>query len=638
MAELKRSLGFWTVLSISISSIMGTGLFFGAGIGSGYSGNASILAWIILSVVAVYISMYFAELSSMFPRAGGIYEFSRHAYNRFMSFMMGWTAWIVGNLSNSILIVAAIDYLIPQDYGPWTKWAKIAICICLILLLNLIAYFGIEASAFLLIIFAAVSVGVLSIFIIPGAFEIQAKNFSPFFALGFSSIFITMFFLIESFFGWESATYLAEETHEPEKIIPKSIVIGTVIVGVLGVLVSLVSLGIVSWKDLSASQTPLSLVSEKLFGDIGTRIVSIGIFITLIGSAAGGIITMPRLILALARDKLFIAQLSSVHERFKTPYKAIIFQTVVSLLIFSMVFGKYKKLLSLLLPLSLLMYFFVVMSVPILRRKEPNIKRSFKVPFARIGSFALMAFIIILVGSWIYSEGSALGTFKLGLSLIFVGVPIYALLEVYYNPEVTIKLHDSLANLTLLTENILLPKNIRNYALTLLGDIKGKKILEFGCSVGTLTIQLAEAVKPDGIVYATDLSSKDLAITKQRLIKKGYRNVYILHDEHQINRVHPSIPHVDAIASIGMMGYLQDVKKVLREMRDLVPYGAKVVFVDYADFFKVIPNVAWLSDNRQIEKIFREAGFSVFVTRKKGLFWNYVYVYGIKFHEDIPYI
>ena len=120
--------------------------------------------------------------------------------------------------------------------------------------------------------------------------------------------------------------------------------------------------------------------------------------------------------------------------------------------------------------------------------------------------------------------------------------------------------------------------------------------------------------------------------------KRGHKHVTVIHDEHQVNRVHPDVPHVDAIVSIGMMGYMQDVKKILKEMRALLPYGGKIVFVDYADFFKVIPNVAWLAKDATIEQLFREAGFSVFVTRKKGLFWNYVYVYGIKFQEDVPYI
>ncbi len=635
MAELKRALGFWTILSLAIASIMGTGMFFGAAIGSGYSGNASILAWIILSIIAVYISTYFAELVSMYPKAGGVYEFSKHAYNRFFSFLMGWIAWILGNLTTALLVVAAIDYLIPD---PSQFWLKIGISVFLILVLNLIAYFGIEASAFLLVLFAAAAVGVLLSIIFPGIFQISTSNYFPFFTFGVSSIFITIFFISESFFGWESATYLAEETQEPERIIPKAIIIGTIIIGFLGTSVAIVSLGIIPWKVLAASTVPLSIVAESLFGFVGTKATNIGIFVALIGSAAGGIITMPRLILALARDKLFIAQLSDIHERFKTPYKAIIFQTIVSLIVFGMAFGKYRALLSLLLPLGFVMYFFVILSVPILRAKEPTLKRTFKVPFAKLGSAFLIVFIISVMSAWIFLDSNAINTLRLGLSFIFVGIPIYLMLEIYYNPDAIIKINDALAYLTLLTEKIILPKSIRNEVLALLGDVREKKVLEFGCSVGTLTMSLAEAVKPNGRIYATDLSRMDLLITKKRLTKRGHKHVIVVHDEHQINRVHPSIPHVDAIVSIGMMGYLQDVKKVLKEMRDLLPYGGKIVFVDYADFFKLIPNVAWLSNDKVIEKMFRDAGFSVFVTRKKGLFWNYVYVYGIKFHENIPYV
>ncbi len=635
MAELKRVLGFWTILSLSVSSIMGTGLFFGIGIGSGYSGNASLLAWVIISIITLYISMYFAELASMYPKAGGVYEFSRHAYNRFLSFLMGWTAWIVGNLTTALLIVAAIDYLIPDTSK---IWLKIGISILFILLLNMIAYFGVELGASLLVIFAAVSIGVLVAFIFPGFFYIQTSNYSPFFAFGFSSIFITMFFIVEVFFGWESATYLAEETKEPEKIIPRAIILGTLIVGILGILSAFVSLGVINWKILAQSSAPLSVVSETVLGSLGMNLINLGIFITLIGSAASSIITMPRLILALARDKLFIAQFSGIHEKFKTPYKAIIFQTIVSLLIFAMVFGRYSSLLKLLLPLGLVMYFFIILSVLILRYKEPSIKRRFKVPFVKIGSILLMAFIIGVIISWAFYDTSAVNTLKLGFSFILMGVPVYLLLKVYYDPDATIKVNDSLAYLTFWSENIILPQRIREEILSLLGDIKGKNILEFGCSVGTLTVALAEGVKPNGRVYATDLSKNDLIITKKRLIRKGHSNVFIIHDEHQINRVHPIIPHVDSIVSIGMMGYIQDMKKVLREMRDLLPYGGKVVFMEYADFFKFIPNVAWLSNNKVIEKVFRDAGFSVFVTRKKGLLWNYIYVYGIKFHEDIPYV
>ena len=634
MAELKRALGFWTILGLSIASIMGTGMFFGAGIGSRYSGNDSILSWIILSFVAVYISMFFSELVAMFPKAGGVYEFSKQTYSRFTSFMMGWLAWLVGNLTTALLIVAAIDYLIPD---PSQFVLKMSIGIILIIVLNAVAFFGIEASGAIVVILAALSISLILSVIFPGIFIMDISSLSPFFTYGVAPILVTIFFIAESFFGWESATYLSEETKNPEKTIPKALIYGTIIVGVLATLISSVSLGIVPFQILTATTAPLSIVFERIYGTLG-NLLNYGVFIALIGSAAGGIITMPRLILALARDKLFIAQLSGIHPVFKTPYKAIIFQTIISLIIFGMAFGRYRTLLTLLLPLGLIMYIFIIMIVPILRYKYPNVPRSFKVPFGKIGAYLLVGFLFSLMALWIIAQPNAWHILRLGLSLVAIGIPIYLLLEMYYNPDFIIGVNDALAYLTLITERFILPKGVRNEVLLLLGNIRNKTILEFGCSVGTLTLHLAENVKPGGKVYATDLSEKDLIITKNRMIKNGHTHVVVIHDEHQINRVHPDVPHVDAIVSIGMMGYLQDVKKVLREMWELMPYGGKIVFVDYADFFKVIPNVAWLSKDQVIEKIFRDVGFSVFVKRQKGMFWNYVYVYGVKFKEDIPYV
>ncbi|MBW2976514.1 amino acid permease [Candidatus Woesearchaeota archaeon] len=660
MAELKRALGFWTILYLAIASIMGTGMFFGAAIGASYSGNASILAWVIISIIAVYISLFFGELVAMFPRAGGIYEFSKHAYGRFISFLMGWLAWLVGRLTSALLIVAAINYLIPD---PSQFYVKITIGIALIIILNIITFYGIRASGFIIVILGLLAIGITLSIILPGIFQIDITNLMPFFSVAAEPIYlpffgflgqpvilfgvpilVAIFFIAEAFFGWESATYLSEETINPEKTIPKALVLGTLIVGILTTAISLVSLGIIPWKTLTeafltSTSAPLSLVFEHIYGSFG-HLLNYGIFIALVGSAAGNIISSPRLILALARDKLFITQLSDIHPKYKTPYKAIIFQTIVSLIVFGMAFGKYKTLLSLLLPLGLIMYIFVILSVPILRHKYQykDAERSFKVPFAHIGSVLVILFLISLMAIWIVEEAAAWHILKLGLSFVAVGIPIYLLLEMYYDPDFIVKVNDFFAYFTLFTERFILPKTVRKEILTLLGDIKGKTILEFGCSVGTLTLHLAERVKPGGRVYATDLSKRDLMITQNRMIKRGHRHVVVIHDEHQVNRIHPDIPPVDAVVSIGMMGYMQDVKKILREIRQLMPNGGRIVFVDYADFFKVIPNVAWLSSDETIEKLFREVGFSVFVTRKKGLFWNYVYVYGIKFHHDVPYV
>lgn len=635
MAELKRALGFWTILALAVANIMGTGMFFGASVAASYSGNASIVAWAALTLIAVYISTFFGELVAMFPSAGGVYEYSKQAYTRFISFMMGWLAWLVGNISVALLVLAAVNYIIPATDEPYLK---LAICALMVIALNLVAFFGIEASGFILILLAGTSIGIVLSVVFPGSQYMDINNLKPLFTHGYLPIFVTIFFIAENFFGWEGSTYLAEETKNPEKIIPLALIIGTVIVGILSVSVSIVSLGVFPWQELAKLNAPLSAVFGVMFGESSTMIINIGVFVALIGSAAGGVVGLPRLILALARDKLFIEQLSHVHHKFNTPYKAIIFQTVVSLIVLVIASGNYKLLLSLLLPMGMVMYIFTIFSVAVLRLKKPHIERSFKVPFAYLGSVLIILFLISLVVAWSFTEPEALKIILLGGSFITIGIPIYLLLTFYYNPDAIVQVNNTLAYLTLFTERFILPKSVRKEIIKLLGYIQNKTILEFGCSVGTLTLELAEHVKPNGRVFATDLSERDLLITKKRLIKKGHMHVTVIYDQHQINRVHPDIPQVDSIVSIGMMGYLQDVKKVLREMRELIPYGGRIVFVDYVDFFKFIPNVDWLSSDKKIANMFSECGFSVYVERKKGLLWNYVFVYGMKYHHNVPYI
>ncbi len=643
MAELKRSMGFWTILALAISSIAGTGLFYGTGIASKYAGNASILSWVLLSLFALYVSSCFGELTSMFPEAGGVYEFCKQSYGRFFSFIIGWTAWLVGNITIPLTVVAAVNTIFPAD--PSYIVYKIAMAVAIILLLNFVAFLGVDASAAVLIILALITFGSVLAVVIPGLGAVHFSNFVPFFNFGFAGVFVAIFFISESFFGWESVTYLSEETNEPEKVIPKSLIYGTIMVGILVILVSIVSLGAIPWETLVNSQSPFLDVASKLYNPQIVELLSFGIFAALINAAFGGIISMPRLLLALARDKLFLSHFTRIHKVTNTPYKAIIFQTFVSLLILAMGFGNYKLLLNLLLPLGFVMYIFVILAVPILRRKLPEKKRPFKVPFGTAGPILTILFILTLFILWLNNEPTSWSIMKFGLSLVMFGFPLYFLISLYYDPRMITEANDITAYFTLFTERLSLPHKVREEILSLLGNVRSKSVLEYGCSVGTLTVMLSKQVGPNGKVYAIDLSKNDLKITQKRIEQdiwdskeREHARVTIIHDEKQVLRLHPSITYADAIVSVGMLGYMQDIEKILKEFYKILPNEGKICFVEYGDFFKLIPNVEWLSKNEVVEQVFRNAGFSVRVLRKKGLFWNYIYVYGYKSREQVTII
>jgi len=246
--------------------------------------------------------------------------------------------------------------------------------------------------------------------------------------------------------------------------------------------------------------------------------------------------------------------------------------------------------------------------------------------------------MISLISYWLFHSEGAFHILKIGLSFIVFGIPIYFLLLFYYDPDAISRINNFFAYFNLLLENFLLPKSVRKHILLMFKDLEKKHVLDYGSGVGTLTLHLAEAVGPEGKVYATDLSKKNIKILEKRLKKKNYEHVHLIHDEHHVSRIHPDVECVDLIFSVGMLGYMQNIKRILSDMSDLLPDNGRVLFVEYVDFFRVLPNLDWLDSNERIESLFRSVGFSVRVIRKKGLLWNYVFVYGIKSEKNVPFI
>ena len=627
MTELKKVLDFKVILLITINAVMGTGIFFLPAIGAGVAGPASLLSWVAMGLVAIYISMCFAELTSMYPQAGGVYEFCKHAYGRFTSFIIGWITMIAGNITIAMLIVGAIQYLVPVV----PSFVKIPLSIAFILIFNTIAYRGMKTSAVMLVTFAFITLITLFGLIIPGLFQINPNNFSPFFAFPVSAVFVAIFFIAETFFGWETATFLAEETKDGAKVMPKVLIISTILIALISLLFVFISLGTINWQIWGVSAAPLTDLSKIFYGTIGGHIFTLLVYLAIIGSVAGWIVSSPRLLLSMARDRLFLKPLASINRKYHTPHNAIIFQTILTSIIIIAGAGSYTTLVLILVPLVLVMYSAILLSLVVLRYKHPEVKRYYTAPFGKVGPYFIIIILLSLIGYWVATEEGALHLLQLGASFILMGVPVYFLLEMYYSPKAVRKTNNLLAYVTLFSEVFFLPKAVREKVLHLIGNLHGKKVLEFGCSVGTFTLHLAEKVGKQGHVYATDISEKDLIIAQRRMDRRGHHHVHILHDIHHMHRVHPRIPKVDAIVSIGTLGYLTDVKRVLRELNERLPLHGKVCFLDYDKFFDIIPNIDWLTEDAKIRKLFYEGGFTVSVIREQGFSWKYIYIYGMKY-------
>jgi basic amino acid/polyamine antiporter, APA family len=633
MAELKKNIGFLTIFALLITSLLGTGIFLTTGVIISFTGTAGIISWVIMFLISLYIASCFGELVALYPNAGGVYEFSKKAYGRFPSFIIGWTTWLVNTINTPLLIVAALKIAFPT----LSNLYFVLICIGIIIFMNYITYRGMKDSSILLYIFAVITLGVIVAFIVGALPVFNPQIIFPIKNINIFLIFIGAFFISETFFGWESASFLAEETNNARKVIPKALIISTIIVGLLSVLVGVISLGILPIEQLINNPNSFNILINAIFAGSYLKYFIIGILIIFIGSAFCNIISTPRLLLAMARDKLFIEQFSEISSKKNTPYKAILFQTIVGIILVFISLGQYKVLLSILIPLSLLMYLAIIISVPVLRKKDQT-KRSFKAPLGNFLPYVVGLLILAFIIAWLILEPNSFYLFRYALGFIIFALPIYLMLNIYYNPSFTIKINEYFAHLSYYFENVFFPKSIRRKIISIFTDYKNKKILEFGSGIGSLTTFLADQIGEGGKIYAVDFSQKNIKILNKRLIKENKYQVEIIHDEHIINRIHPNVPKVDMIFSVGMIGYVQDIQKILREMNDILPESGKICFIEYVDYFKVIPNPKIISNKAELIELFKKAGFAIRIEKIKGFLWNYYLIYGIKTsHKNIPY-
>ncbi len=636
-SQLKRTLGFFSVLALSITSIMGTGTFLGAALGVKIAGKASLFSWILLFFISLIVAMIFAELSGMYPKAGGLYEFAKQTYGRSISFLTGWTAWMVGNISIVLLIVAGLKYLLE-----FNNTQNIIIASTIIIVLNIIAFIGVEFSSGVVLFLTILLLGSMSILLFPALLKINLQNILPLTYKPINKMLVATLFLAESFFGWEAASYLSEETKNPKKTIPLAIITGTILVGILVLLIVVSLIGVFGVEGLKNSQTPFTDLANVIFNNNKNAgiIVSLIIAINLISSAASGIVTQPRLLYSMAKDKLFLYSFSKLHRKTKTPLNAIILQTIISLIIIQIAFGNYDFLLKMILPLALIMYFFMIIAIPILRIKKPYEERSFKMPLGIILSTIVALFFLYLLYNWAITEKEAIKMLSFSFSLIFLGIPIYLLLESYYDPKFITKTNELLY--PILRTNFYDSKTRKEIEM-FLEEINSKKILLIGGASAYFIKKLLKKIGSSGLLYVTSFNKKELEHLK-RLIEKFYikhndiGKIILIYDKKHFLRIPPEVHKVDVVISSGFFSYIQDLDLFLMHLKKTLPKGGRIIFLEYINHFHFLPDPELLSDYKKLEETFKKHGFSIQIKKEIGLLQNKIIIYGIYGFNDIPYI
>lgn len=421
--SLKRQLGLFSATMILVGTVIGSGIFNTPGKVAALAGGSgpNLLAWVIAGFAATMFALVYAELSPMFPKAGGAYIFIKEAFGEMAAFLYGWSM-IFGSLMPVIAMLALglINYL--KFFFPAIDLtASRIIGTVIVAILTAVNVLGVKQGSKVQNIFTIGKLAALGLVIVGGIFSIKTANFQPIVGdAGWSSTFAAAVPAVLGFGGYYVLSYMSEEVEDPSRNLPKATIYGMLIVIVVNVLINIVAIGTVPQAQLASSEKPVADAALAIFGPIGAGIVSLGAMISIFGSLNSSMMGLPRLSFAMARENLLFSFFGKLHPKYNTPYiSTIIFALAATFFIWT---GTFMTLLLMGVFVSRSLECIVAISLIVLRKKQPDAKRPLKMwgyPITTLLAVLITGYLVTLVAPEQIWQGALLMASSIPAYFIF---------------------------------------------------------------------------------------------------------------------------------------------------------------------------------------------------------------------------
>jgi APA family basic amino acid/polyamine antiporter len=372
----------------------------------------------------------FAELGAAMPEAGGIYIYLREAYGPLISFLFGWTLFLVIDSGSIATLAVAFSHNILPRFVEMSPLVKKLIAAAFVAFLGIVNYVGLRWGSRLqnwttYLKTAAIGIIVTAVFFFTKGHG-SVRNFvdpspGPFNLPLLGAFGVGLVASLWAYKGWEAATYSAGEVKNPRKNLPLGILIGTISVIVLYILANLAYLYILPVGKIAASEGRVALdVMQIVSGPFMASLITFLILFSILGAANQNMLTSPRVYFAMSRDGMFFKKIAECHPKFLTPHVSIIAITIWS--IFLTLTGKFNQLFTYVIFGEWIFFGMTVASVIVLRKKRPDLERPYKTwgyPVTPV--LFVLAAIYVAISALIGQFRNAMG----GLLIIIIGIPAY---------------------------------------------------------------------------------------------------------------------------------------------------------------------------------------------------------------------
>ena len=414
--ELKRTVGFFTLTMYGVGIILGAGVYALIGEAAGETGNSLWLSFLVASIISMFTGLSYMELISMYPVSAAEYIYVKHSLgSNLAAFSVGWIEIFADIIAASTVAVGFAGYFVSLFGGH-----PIFVAIVLIAVLTIVNLWGIAESTKINVVFSFIEIIGLLILIVVAAPHIGSVNYMEM-KQGLPGLLSASALIFFAFIGFEDIANIAEETKNPEKTGPKALLLSLIITTVIYVLVGVSVVSLVGHEQLAASSAPLALAISQVFGQKAFMLMSIIALFATSNTVLVSLIVGSREVYGMSRDGSLPKILSHVHKSRRTPWVAAFF--IMFCTMFFVLLRDIKIIASIADFCTFAVYCFVNASLIILRYKEPERERPFKVPL-NIGKFPILP-SIGLVSIVLLSVNLDPYTIFLGFIILGLAVPFY---------------------------------------------------------------------------------------------------------------------------------------------------------------------------------------------------------------------
>ena len=401
---LKRSLGLTSLIAICVGVVVGQGPLITILQGVGINATGFFVAMLIAFVLALGYVFTFSELTLMMPKAGGISTYTEVAIGHLPAIVVTIAGYlgiaVFAGAADLFLLDYVMDTLYPNTFNHFGLWIYV-----IIIILNIL---GIEAFATVQNLLAFMMLAALFIIGIAGvsSSEVQDIPFDNLF-LGLGSLDWNILSLtvlaVWAFLGMEFVCPLVEETKQPEKNLPKAMIISCFILLVVYGLVALAGYHKVLGEELVASSIPHWVLVKSIFGENARLLMAVLAITAAATCFSTGIASISRMLYGMAKNNQLPTVFRLIHPKFKTPWFGILFQCSLAIAVYIIFQDSQNVIILMMISCSaifLLVYIMAHLDLIILRKKYPEFHRPYRSPFYPVFQIiGIIAMIYLIVNN-----------------------------------------------------------------------------------------------------------------------------------------------------------------------------------------------------------------------------------------------